>query len=181
VKIAFLLLLTSTFILAKANPVKPYLAVIHTPTGKTKGVLYYIDSTGLIIDPGNGMVKVKASDIERIKIRKFKKNYQIKKFMKYDPWDDSNFERDRAGNKVRKRNEKDPTLKDEVAGRLGATITNGIINLFVAPFHAINPAVYSTSDFIIKEEVSNLSGYCLFYKYYPECLSCLHLSPNISY
>jgi hypothetical protein len=153
------------------------LAIIHTPTGKTKGVLYYIDSTGLVIDPGDGMTKVKAADIERIKIRKYKKNYRIKRFMKYDPWDESNFERDSAGNKVRKRNEKDPTLKDEVAGRLGATITNGIINLLVAPFHAINPAIYSTSDFMIKDEVSNLSGYCLFYQHYPEMLMLSPLKP----
>jgi hypothetical protein len=161
----------------KANPVKPYLAVIHTPTGKTKGVLYYMDSTGLVIDPGSGMVKVKAADIESIKIREYKRNYRIKKFMKYDPWDESNFERDFSGNKVRKRNEKDPSLEDEIKGRIGTTMVNGIINLLVAPFHAINPAIYSTSDFRIKDEVSNLSGYCLFYQHYPEMLKLSPLKP----
>ena len=97
--------------------------------------------------------------------------------MDYDSWDENNFERDLGGNKVRKWNQKEPTLEEEVAGRLGNTLVNGILNLLVAPFHAINPAIYSTSEVKFKDEVNNLSGYCLFYQYYPDMLKLPPLVP----
>jgi hypothetical protein len=176
-KFISIVLLISAFFIAKANPVKPYLAIVHTPAGKIKGVLYYIDSTGIVIDPKDGMMKIKATDIKDIKIREFKKKYQVKKFLKYDPWDESNYERTTSGQKVRKNNEKEPTLTEELGGHAGATFINGVLNLLVAPFHAINPAIYTSKKFVIKDEVSNLSGYCIFYQHYPDMLKLAPLKP----
>ncbi len=169
-KSILIILFTSAFIIAKAAPVKPYLVIIKTSSGKSKGVLCYIDSTGLIIDQKEGIAKIKTETIQSIKIRKLKKHYQVKQLVKYDPWNERNFEYSRSGYKKRKNNEEDPTLEDEITGHLGATIFNMTFNLIAAPFHAINPAIYSNRNFNMREELDNLRGFSLFYQQYPEML-----------
>ena len=141
-KSIFLTAILACFVLiCSAQQIKPYLVVVKTPTGKQKGILYKSDSVGLVIDGKGGFTRIDAKEIRSIKVRAVKKNYKLKKFVKYDAWNESHFERNPNGVPVRKWGEKDPTVKEELNDRISTSLINVIGNIVTAPIHAINPSI----------------------------------------
>jgi len=133
--------LLSLSLCAAAQKVKPYLAIVKTNSGTSKGVLYRVDSTGLVMESDDKIVKININEIRLVKIKAVKKEYQPKQFANYDPWNENNFDKQPNGTPLRKWGEKDPTLKEEISGHIGAGIINVAGNLIAAPIHSISGSI----------------------------------------
>ncbi|RBQ02875.1 hypothetical protein DRW42_24820 [Pedobacter miscanthi] len=139
--IFFTLSLFLTVSLAMAQTVKPYLATVKTKAFVTKGVLYKVDSASLVVVADDKFVSIGITDIQSIKIKTPKKKKDLIRFVKYDPWNEDNFEKRTDGIKVRKWGEKDPTLGEEINGHIAATMVNVTGNILAAPIQSINPSI----------------------------------------
>lgn len=166
----FFILLLFTATASQAQPIKQYSVVIYTPTGKAKGIFYRADSGQLIIDTHDGSKAIKTGNIERIKVRKVKRAYQVKRFVKYADWEVDYSKTNSYGNRVDKNGREAPTLEEEIQTKVGNTFVNAILNMLVAPFHAINPAV-NTFEYKSQQEYANqlddLNYYSIFYQRHP--------------
>lgn len=142
-KIAFLvfvLMICSTAL--QAQGVHAYTAIIKTRNGTEKGILNQVTPEGLIIDNGNAIVMVKAVDIKNVRIKASKKPYKYQTYVKYDPWNENEYEKvPNSDVKVRKWGKEDPTLKDEVALHATGALVNGAANLIAAPIGSINSSI----------------------------------------
>ncbi len=150
--------------------VKPYLAVVKTNAGSVKGVFYKIDSSQILIDTKQGFTAVQIQEIKKIEIRKAKKNYRLKKVFKYKPYDDSNYELDINGNRVRKWGEEDPTLKEQIAAHVGTGMLNLATNIILFPLHSINPNVQKVcikNPLNPYQELEPLASYSIYYQENP--------------
>ena len=168
------LILSTCFI--RAQPLKPYLAIVETSGGKIKGILCNADGKGLLLDQRESLIKISADEIRSVKIRKIKNRYRAKHFMSYSSLDESNSEKNVFGERVRKANEKEPTLKEEVNGRVGVLIVNGLVNILVMPFHLINPSVYNAEykeKGKFSRDVIHVAAYSIFYQVHPAFLNSL--------
>lgn len=141
--IFFTILLFLIVSLAMAQTVKPYLATVKTKAAVTKGILYKVDSASVVVVTDDKFVTISITEIQSIKIRTPKKDKDLIRFVKYDPWNEDNFEKRSDGIKVRKWGEKDPTLGEEINGHIAATIVNVTGNILAAPIQSINPSIAS--------------------------------------
>lgn len=143
-------------IFANAQQVKPYLTTVKTKTSTVKGILYKVDSTGLLVATSDSLFKIPAEDVKSIKIRTPKKKAEVIRFLTYDPWSENNFEKRPDGLTVRKWGEKDPTLGEEISGHVATTLINVAGNVIAAPIQAINPSI---ANFKIKGDLNVFSRY----------------------
>lgn len=153
--------------ITKAQTIKPYIAIIKTDSGKVKGILYTANADYLVVDAGNGFKTIKTSIIKSVKIREIKKEYQVKKLVKYDPYSEDNYVKGPNGVPVRKWGEKDPTIGDEVFGHVGGSFFNIIGNLIAAPIHSINPSLAKFKfkpNQIDSTQIQSLSYYTINYQ-----------------
>lgn len=139
--ILVILILSGSGLISAAQQINPYLVIVQTTSGKEKGILYKVDSAWLAIDGKNGFARVKSDEIRSIKVRADKRNYKVRKLVKYDPWDEGHFESNVYGAPVRKWGEKDPSVKEEISGHIGTSLINVLVNVIAAPIHAINPGI----------------------------------------
>jgi hypothetical protein len=151
----------------KAQPITPYIAIIKTTSGKKKGILYQADKNLFVIDAKDELLRIKPSEIREVTIRKAKKQYEIKNFIKSDS-SDNNRHLNSNSNQL---NENDFSLEKEIGRGLNFLIVNGIVNGFAAPIHAINPNVVRlkfTSKAENKSQVEYLSYYSIFNQTHPQ-------------
>ena len=149
---------------------KLYLLAIKTNSGTIKGIFYKVDSSFMLIENREGFISVNTNDVKSITIRTAKKNYRLKKVFKYNPYDDSNYERNINGYRVRKWVERDPTLKEEFTGHVGNGMLNIAANVILFPIHLINPYVakvrLKTSESRYRE-FQTLDSYSIYYQENP--------------
>ena len=149
---------------------KPYLAIIKTNSGTVKGIFYKVDSSFILIENREGFTSVNTNDIKSIRIRTAKKNYRLKKVFKYNPYDDSNYERNINGYRVRKWGERDPTLKEQINEHVATGMLNVAANVILFPLHLINPYVakvrLKTSESRYRE-FQTLDSYSIYYQENP--------------
>jgi len=149
---------------------KSYLAIIKTNSGTVKGIFYKVDSSFILIENREGFISVNTNDVKSITIRTAKKNYRLKKVFKYNPYDDSHYERNINGYRVRKWGERDPTLKEEFTGHVGNGMLNLAANIILFPIHLINPYVAKVK---VKgresgyREIQTLESYSVYYQENP--------------
>jgi len=151
---AFLLLILITN--AQAQQVKPYISIVKTKAGVQKGLLYKVDSAALIIIVDGQFQTINTDQLQLVKIRTPKKPAGIIQFLKYDPWNKDNYEKQPNGAVVRKWGEKDPTLEEEIAGHVAATLLNVTGNILAAPIQSINPSI---ANYKIKGDAARYATY----------------------
>lgn len=160
-------------VVLQAQTIHPYIAIVKTRDGKQKGILLRVTSDALVLERGDSVKVIKATDIRNIRIRASKKPYTYKAIFKYDPWDENNFEKvPNSQVRVRKWNEKDPTTGEEIAGHVGTAVVNTTINLIAAPISAINSSIEKIE---IKQSIdlfnvnkANLQSYSTSYQANPD-------------
>ncbi|MBC7914315.1 MAG: hypothetical protein H7Y07_09345 [Pyrinomonadaceae bacterium] len=165
--------MVSTVLITNAQPIKPFITVVKTASGNVRGVLYKVDSAHVFIDSKNGFITINSNEIQSIKIREVKKKYQVKKVFKYDKWDESNFEENGYSVPVRKWGEKDPTLKEEITGKVGTSLMNALVNVIAWPIHAINPGIARVKfndEKKYADQAEMLSDYSVYYQANPNML-----------
>ncbi|MFD2288569.1 hypothetical protein GJU39_22790 [Pedobacter petrophilus] len=154
--ILFAFLLLGFIASAQAQQVKPYISIVKTETGVKKGLLYKVDSAALIMIIDGNFLTIHSDQIQSVKIRTPKKPAGIIQFLKYDPWSKDNYEKQPNGAVVRKWGEKDPTLEEEIAGHVAATILNVTGNILATPIQSINPSIAS---YKIKGDAARYAAY----------------------
>ncbi|WP_316802756.1 hypothetical protein [Pedobacter nototheniae] len=167
--LAFLFLVT---IGLKAQTIKPYIAIVKTNYGKEKGILRQVLNDVLILEQGDSLKTIKATDIKNIRIRVTKKPYSIITPLKYEPMGENEYTKDIQGNKVRKDGKQDPPLEEQIAGHVFFTMANVAVNMFAAPIHAINPSI---NEIKINQDLKKyaefryeLTLYSIYYQYNPD-------------
>ena len=140
-KILSALVFCCFFSFLQAQQITPYIAIVKTNAEVRKGLLYKVDSLGVVMIIDGGLVTVSTDRIKTIKIRSPKKQASVIQFLKYDPWNKNNYEKRADGAIVRKWGEKDPTLGEEIGGNVATALINVTGNILAAPIQAINPSI----------------------------------------
>lgn len=125
----------------QAQQITPYIAIVKTNAEVRKGLLYKVDSSGVVMITDGDLVTISTDQIKTIKIRSPKKQASVIQFLKYDPWNKNNYEKRVDGAIVRKWGEKDPTLGEEIGGHVATALINVTGNILAAPIQAINPSI----------------------------------------
>lgn len=169
---------------ANAQQVKPYLTTVKTKSNIVKGILYKVDTSGLLVATSDSLFKIPGECVTSIKIRTPKKKAEVIRFLTYDPWNESNFEKRTDGLKVRKWGEKDPTLGEEISGHVATTLINIAGNVIAAPIQAINPSI---ANFKIKSDLkafrrfqNDLNFFSVYYQSDPNQVAELRKIKEIS-
>jgi len=115
---------------ALAQQAKPYIAVVNTGNESFKGVLYQVCKDSLGIKRDNGIFFFKGEDIKSITLKEIKKGSKYKAYLGYNSnYNEKRYEK--VSNKmvpVRKWGEKDPTIEEELSGRILTGIYSSAIN-----------------------------------------------------
>jgi len=147
---------------------KPYLLAIKTNSGTVKGIFYKVDSSFILIENREGFISVNTNDVKSIRIRTAKKNYRLKKVFKYNPYDDSNYERNINGYRVRKWGVRDPTLKEQINEHVATGMLNVAANVILFPLHLINPYVAKVKVKGLESRFSEIQTFESYSVYYQE-------------
>lgn len=157
----------------KANAqVKPYIAIINTGNKVFKGVLYNVTPDSIGVQKNDKVVFFKAANIKSIKIKVLKRGFRYKKYLSYDPYNEKNYEK--VSNKmvpVRKWGEKDPTIEEELSGRIITSFYNTAINGVFASIALINGSLgtidvnYDVNKY--KESVKSIKYHSIAYQKNP--------------
>ncbi len=109
--------------------VKPYIAIINTGSDVFKGILYHVTPDSIGIQKDKNILFFKAAAIKTIKVKELKRGFRYKKFLSYDPQNEKNYQK--VTHKmvpVRKWGEKDPTIEEELSGRIITSFYNTALN-----------------------------------------------------
>jgi hypothetical protein len=149
--------------------VKPYIAVINTGNDVFKGVLYNVTPDSVGVKRDSEVVFFKASAIKSIKLKELKRGFRYKKYLSYDPYNEKNYQK--VSNKmvpVRKWGEKDPTIEEELSGRIITSFYNTAINGVFASIGLVNGCLstikvnYDANKY--KENAKNLAYHSISYQ-----------------
>jgi hypothetical protein len=108
--------------------VKPYLAVVRTSGHTIKGVLYKASADSICVKTEESTVFICPTTIKTIKIKEISKNSKYRKYFNYDPYNDRFLKVSRKMKPVRKWGEKDPTIEEELSGRIITEFYNAALN-----------------------------------------------------
>lgn len=149
--------------------VKPYMVVISTGDDVCKGILYKVTNDSIGVKMNESLVYFKPESIRLIKLKELKRGFRYKKYLSYDPYNEKNYEK--ISNKmvpVRKWGEKDPTMEEELSGRIITSFYNNAINGVFASIGLMNGSLstikvnYDASRF--KDSVQALSQHSIFFQ-----------------
>lgn len=156
-------------ILKATAQVKPYIAVINTGKEVFKGVLYAVTPDSIGVKKDAEVVFFKACDIKSIKLKEMKRGFRYKKYLSYDPYNEKNYEK--VTHKmvpVRKWGEKDPTIEEELSGRIITSFYNAAMNGVFASIGLVNGSLSSVNvnydASIYKQQLKNLSYHSILYQ-----------------
>jgi hypothetical protein len=119
--------------------VKPYMAIIHTDGHVHKGILFDVTPDSIGVQKDKEVVFLQAANIKTIKVKEVKRGFRYKNFMNYDPQNEKNYQK--VTNKmvpVRKWGEKDPTIEEELSGRIITSFYNTALNSVFASIGLMN-------------------------------------------
>lgn len=126
-----IILLPAIFCLFNYNAcaqVKPYLAIIHTNKETFKGLLYNASADSICIKDEQNTMFICATEVNTIEIRSINKNSKYRKYSNYDPYNDRFVKVSKKMVPVRKWGEKDPTIEEELSGRIVTGFYNAALN-----------------------------------------------------
>jgi hypothetical protein len=125
---------------AKAQ-VKPYLAIIHTNNETFKGLLYKASADSICIKDEQNTMFICASEVKTIEIRSINKNSKYRKYSNYDPYNDRFVKVSKKMVHVRKWGEQDPTIEEELSGRIVTGFYNAALNGLASSLNLLGGSV----------------------------------------
>ena len=132
-KLVICVVIASALICTKKNALaqaKPYIAVVNTGNESFKGVLYQVCKDSIGIKNDNNIVFFRGEDIKTITLKEIKKGSKYKSYLGYNSnYNEKRYEK--VSNKmvpVRKWGEKNPTIEEELSGRILTGIYSSAIN-----------------------------------------------------
>ena len=153
--------------------VKPYLAIVKTDKGTFKGVLYEASTDSICLKTEKNTIYVASADVESINLKEIRKNSKYRKFLNYDPYNDRFVKVSNKMVPVRKWGEKDPTIEEELSGRIVTCVYNTALNSVTSTVSSIfNGSVrfieidHNTAKY--KSELTALNIHALRYQAEPE-------------
>jgi hypothetical protein len=170
-----LLLLPAIICFFKYNAsaqVKPYLAIVHTDRETFKGLLYKASSDSICLKSEKSTLNICASTVKTIELRSVSKNSKYRKYSNYDPYNDRFVKVSKKMVPVRKWGEKDPTIEEELSGRILTGFYNAALNGIASSFSLINGTVsfmkinYDKDNYY--KELSSLNYYSIQHQLNPE-------------
>jgi hypothetical protein len=115
---------------ALAQQAKPYIAVVNTGTESFKGVLYQVCKDSIGIKKEDGIFFFRGEDIKTITLKEIRKGSKFKSYLGYNSnYNEKRYEK--VSNKmvpVRKWGERNPTIEEELSGRILTGIYSSAIN-----------------------------------------------------
>lgn len=153
--------------------VKPYLAIVKTDKDTFKGVLYEASADSICLKTEKNTVYIASASVKSINLKEIRKNSKYRKFLNYDPYNDRFVKVSNKMVPVRKWGEKDPTIEEELSGRIVTCVYNTALNSVTSTVSSIfNGSVryieidYSPSKY--KSELTALNIHALRYQAEPE-------------
>jgi len=153
--------------------IKPCIAIINTGDEVFKGVLYNVTPDSIGVKRDANVVFFQADEIKSIKIKELKRGFRYKKYLNYDPYNEKNYEK--VSNKmvpVRKWGEKDPTIEEELSGRIITSFYNTAINGVFASIGLMNGPLNNIkvdyNPLKYKENLKALSYHSISYQLNPK-------------
>lgn len=166
--------------------IKPCIAIINTGDEVFKGVLYNVTADSIGVKRDVNVVFFQAGEIKSIKIKELKRGFRYKKYLDYDPYNEKNYEK--VSNKmvpVRKWGEKDPTIEEELSGRIITSFYNTAINGVFASIGLMNGALNNIkvdyNPLKYKENLKALSYHSISYQLNPEPAAVPEIKASLSY
>jgi len=165
-------LLTCLLIVSKLRSsaqVKPCMALINTGKEVFKGVLYQVTPDSIGVKGDTSLVFFKPGEIKNIKIKEIK-GFEYKKYLNYEPKSYDKFSTKMVP--VRKWGEKDPTIEEELSGRIITSFYNTALNSLTSSWGFMNKSLANIKinydERIYKEEFKDLTYRSLAYQLDPE-------------
>ena len=161
--------------------VKPYIVIVHTDADVCKGILYQVTPDSIGVKKDESVVFFKADAIKQIKVKELKRGFRYKNYLSYDPYNEKNYQK--VAKKmvpVRKWGEKDPTMEEELSGRIITSFYNTAMNSVFASLGLMNGSLNTIKvnyDAIkYKENVKALTYHSIMYQQQPNDPAELHAS-----
>jgi len=152
--------------------VKPYLAVIHTNTETYKGLLYNASADSICIKDELQTRFICAAEVNTIELRSINKNSKYRKYSNYDPYNDRFVKVSKKMVPVRKWGEKDPTIEEELSGRIVTGFYNAALNGIASSLNLFGGSVskininYNKNNYY--KELANLNYHSIEHQINPE-------------
>jgi len=179
--IYFTLIFFFSLSLAKAQSVKPYIAILKTQNEKYKGILYKVDSVNVILNRDGEFITVPINEIKTAQIRTVKKGYRGMSFIKIGEDRAEEYKVNAAGKMVDKWGKEEPGLREDAAATVFSVVFTAMANAVALPIHAINPNLARFNfNKIDKNKFNELSYYSIYYQANPNVLAELHQLKSIS-
>jgi len=118
--------------------VKPYLAVVRTSGQTVKGLLYQASADSICVKTEESTVFLCPDNIKTIKIKEISKNSKYRKYLNYDPYNDRLLKVSKKMKPVRKWGEQDPTIEEELSGRIITEFYNAALNGLASSVRIMN-------------------------------------------
>ncbi|WP_432708041.1 hypothetical protein [Pedobacter sp.] len=135
-------LVVSFFVAGQMNAtaqIKPFIATISTGNDVFKGVLYEVTSDSIGIKKDAEVVYFCPDEIKTIKLREIKRGIRYKKYLNTDSYSEKSFQKvSKKMVPVRKWGEKDPTIEEELSGRIITSFYSTAINGVIASIGLMN-------------------------------------------
>ncbi|TCD21794.1 hypothetical protein EZ456_18690 [Pedobacter psychrodurus] len=179
--IYFTLLFFLSLTLAKAQSIKPYIAILKTENGKYKGILYKVDSVNAILNHDGEFIKVPINEIKTAQIRTIKKGYKGTNFIKVGDDNPDEYKINAHGKSVDKWGHEAPDLEGYASATVFSVVFTALANAVALPIHAINPNLARFNlNKIDENKLNELSYYSIYYQANPNVLAELHQLKTIS-
>lgn len=152
--------------------VTPYLAIVHTNTQTYKGLLYNCSSDSICLKDELSTLSIPASEVNTIELRSVNKNSKYRKYSNYDPYNDRFAKVSKKMVPVRKWGEKDPTIEEELSGRIVTGFYNSALNGIASSLNLLGGSVsfikinYSKENYY--KEFATLSYHSIQHQLDPE-------------
>ncbi|MDB5021361.1 MAG: hypothetical protein JWQ28_2488 [Pedobacter sp.] len=152
--------------------VKPYLAVIHTNNETFKGLLYKASADSICIKDEQKTLFICAAEVKTIEIRSINKNSKYRRYSNYDPYNDRFVKVSKKMVPVRKWGEKDPTIEEELSGRIVTGFYNAALNGIASSLNLFGGSVsfmeinYNKENYY--KQLANLNYHSIEHQLNPE-------------
>lgn len=157
---------------AATAQVKPYLAIIHTNNETFKGLLYKASADSICIKDEQNTQFICASSVKSIELRSINKNSKYRRYSNYDPYNDRFVKVSKKMVPVRKWGEQDPTIEEELSGRIVTGFYNAALNGIASSLNLFGGSVsfmeinYSKENYY--KQLANLNYHSIEHQLNPE-------------
>ncbi len=114
--------------------VKPYLAIVRTSGETVKGILYRVSADSICIKTDQSKMSFCPTTVKTIKIKEISKNSKYQNYINHDPYQARFIKVSKKMRPVRSWGEKDPTIEEEISGRIITGVYNAALNGIASSF-----------------------------------------------